>query len=129
MFTNCSQLPRPGQGALAPDTTSRQLSYTVIVVFAVSEDPTIGRAELSDSREVFAVIGDVVSNPTLQVVGTIGGENFASGEIVSKMFLHSMYLSFFCDIIIPYFFGFVNPFDELFTVCSYLVPGQTLLNI
>ena len=97
----CSLTTRPGRGALAPGAASRQLGYTVIVVLAVSEDPTIGRAGLSDSREVLAVIGDVVCNPTLQMVGTIGGENFASGEIVSKMFLHSMYLSFFGTIIIP----------------------------
>jgi hypothetical protein len=95
----------------------------------VSEYPAGGRTGLSDSREVFAVIGVVALNPTLQVIAAVGGENFASGEIVSKMFLHSMYLSFFCDIIIPYFCGFVNPFDELFTFCSHLAPGQTLLKI
>jgi hypothetical protein len=78
-----------------------QLGYAVGVVFAVSEYPTIRRTGLSNSRKVFAVIGYVACNPTLQMVGTIGGENFASGEIVSKMFLHSMYLSFFGTIIIP----------------------------
>ena len=124
MFTNYSQLPRPGRGALAPGAASCQLGYTVIVVLAVGKYPAGGRAGLPNSREVFAVVGVVTLDPTLQVVGAIGGENFASGEIVSKMFLHSMYLSFFCDNIIPHFCGFVNPFDELFTICSHLAPGR-----
>jgi hypothetical protein len=50
---------------------------------------------LSYSREILAVIGDVVGEPTLQVVGTIGGENFASGEIVSDVLLHGVYLPFY----------------------------------
>ena len=120
MFT----IAAPGRGALAPGAASRQLSYTVIVVLAVGEYPTIGRAGQPMCLKPLAVIGDVVSDPTLQVVAAVGGENFASGEIVSKMFLHSMYLSFFCDNIIPHFCGFVNPFGELFTICSHLAPGR-----
>ena len=88
----------------------------------MSEYPMVRRTRLPNSREVFAVIGDVARDPTLQVVGAVGGENFTCGEIVCEM-CHSMYLPFFCDIIIPYFCGLVNPFDELFTIYSQLRPG------
>ena len=62
-----------------------------------------------------AVIGDVACDPTLEMVGAIGGENFPSGEIVSSVLLHSMYLSFFGTIIITHYWSNVNPYFELFT--------------
>jgi hypothetical protein len=68
----------------------------------------------------------VACNPTLQVVAAVGGENFASSQTVSKM-CHSSYLSFLYTHIIPYFCGLVNPFDELFTICSQFGrPGDPL---
>jgi hypothetical protein len=41
----------------------------------------------------------VTLDPTLKVIAAVGGEDFASCEIVSKMFLHDTYLSFFLYIL------------------------------
>jgi hypothetical protein len=67
----------------------------------------------------------VARNPTLQVVGAIGGENFASGEIISKM-CHSDYLSFgfirfpLYTYIIPQARAFVKGFLKSFLI--FLLP-------
>jgi hypothetical protein len=53
----------------------------------------------------------VALDPTLQVVAVVGGENFASGQTVSKM-CHSSYLSFLYTHIIPHFPVFVKYFCE-----------------
>jgi hypothetical protein len=41
----------------------------------------------------------VAGDPTLQVVAVVGGEHFASGEIVCEM-SHSGYLSFLITLIL-----------------------------
>ena len=64
------------------------------------------RAGLSLACIPFAVIGGVARDPTLQMVYAIGGENFASGKIISKM-CHSVYLSF----------GFIR-----FPLYTYIIP-------
>jgi hypothetical protein len=80
---------------------------TLIIIATMREHPTIGRARQSLCLKPLAVIGDVARNPTLQVVAVVGGENFASGAIVSKM-CHSHYPSFFYTHIIPQNYPFVN---------------------
>ena len=101
---------RARHGASTPYLACGEFGYAIIVVLAVSEHPTIGRTRQPMFLKPLAVIGDVACNPTLQVVGAIGGENFSRGEIVSSVLLHSMYLSFFGTIIIPYHWLNVNPF-------------------
>ena len=40
----------------------------------------------------FAVIGDVVREPTFQSVGAVGGKDFSRGKIVGGVLLHGVYL-------------------------------------
>lgn len=47
---------------------------------------------MSDRRVMFAVIGDVMGEPTLQVIGAVGGEDFSRSEIVGGVLLHGVYL-------------------------------------
>ena len=71
---------------------SCQLGTALGVVSAVGELPFVGNlypVSLAPSK----VIGGVVSNPSLEVVCVVGGENLSSSGIVSKM-CHFDFLSF-----------------------------------
>ncbi len=81
-------------GHLAPHSSHSQLGDTIIVVLAVGEHPTVGRARLPYSRKIFAVIGDVTCKPTLQMVGAVSGEDFSRGKIVGGVLLHGVYLPY-----------------------------------
>ena len=51
----------------------------------MGEHPLIAREFDSVRLRPLAVIGGVSLEPALEVVGVVGGEDFASSEIVSKM--------------------------------------------
>ena len=88
---------RPGErarlGGLTPSLADGEFGDAFVVVAAVREHPTIGRENFAASLCPLAVIGGMAGNPTLQVVAMVGGENFASSEIVCEM-SHGGYLSF-----------------------------------
>ena len=76
------------------DPSCGEFGYTIRVVLAVCEHPTIGRKHFAVCLRPLAVIGGALGNPTLQVVAVVGGENFARGQAVCGV-SHSEYLHSF----------------------------------